>query len=290
MRHRDEAPQPRAVESTTDGDVRTLGLTTATGTPPVVPTQPTVVGKHKAPTMPLIPAQKQPVHEPLSPAEAPVETPAEASVETPAEASVETPAEASVVIPAETPVETPAETPVEASVETPVETSVETPQAEEATFTAPHTARWRASHGPRMLAGVLLVLAVGGTSALGLQYQQDPGRDELISLAIGLVVVVGLWAMLIASTPQVVSLRGSVLTIHNSSGTERFDLADSLQPVDLVGEPHSSKWALVLHRANHTSLVLRRRDVNATQLDPVVRHYRIVAARTYAERQARFSS
>jgi hypothetical protein len=279
MRHRDEAPQPRAVESATDGDVRTLDLTA--DTPPVVPTQPTVVGRHKAPTMPLIPAQKQPVHEPLPPVEAPVEAP----VETPAEASVETPAEASV----QTPVEASVETPAEASVETPVEASVETPQAEEATFTAPHTARWRASHGPRMLAGVLLVLAVGGTSALGLQYQQNPGRDELISLAIGLVVVVGLWAMLIASTPQVVSLRGSVLTIHNSSGTERFDLGDTLQPVDLVGEPHSSKWALVLHRANHTSLVLRRRDVNAAQLDPVVRHYRTVAARTYAERQARFS-
>ena len=47
--------------------------------------------------------------------------------------------------------------------------------------------------------------------------------------------------MLIASTPQVVSLRGSVLTVHNSSGTERFDLADGLQPVDVVGEPAQLK-------------------------------------------------
>jgi hypothetical protein len=140
-----------------------------------------------------------------------------------------------------------------------------------------------------MLAGVLLVLAVGGTSALGLDYQQHPGNDQLLSLVIGIIVVVGLWAMLIASTPQVVSLRGSVLTIHNSSGTERFDLADGLQPVDVVGEPHSSKWALVLHRDNRTSLVLRRRDVDAVQLDPIVRHYRAIAHRKYSERQARFS-
>jgi hypothetical protein len=139
-----------------------------------------------------------------------------------------------------------------------------------------------------MLAGVLLVLAVGGTSALGLDYQQHPGSDQLVSLAIGIAVVVGLWAMLIASTPQVVSLRGSVLTIHNSSGTERFDLGDGMQPVDLVGDPGNSSWALVLHRSNRTSLVLRRRDVDAVQLDSIVRHYRTIAARTYAERQARF--
>jgi hypothetical protein len=140
-----------------------------------------------------------------------------------------------------------------------------------------------------MLAGVLLLLAVGGTSALALDYQQTPGRDQLISLAIGIAVVVGLWAMLIASTPQVVSLRGSVLTIHNSSGTERFDLIDEQQPVDLVGEPGSSKWALVLHRANRTSLVLRRRDVDTVELDPVVRHYRTIAHRRYSERNARFN-
>ncbi len=128
------------------------------------------------------------------------------------------------------------------------------PEADEPDFVAPHTARWKASHRPRMLAGVLLVLAVGGTSALGLDYQQNPGGDQLISLAIGIAVVVGLWAALIASTPQAVSLRGSVLTIHNSSGTERFDLVDGQQDVDIVGEPRGSKWALALHRANRTSL------------------------------------
>ena len=153
----------------------------------------------------------------------------------------------------------------------------------------PHVARWKASRAPRMLAVVLLLLAVAGTSGLALRYEQDPGTDQLIALAIGIGVVVVLWGLLIASTPQVVSLRGSVITVRNSSGTERFDLGDGLQPVDLVGEPKSSSWALMLHRGDHSSLVLRRRDVDAVLLDRVVRHYRAIAARRFAERQVRFN-
>lgn len=263
MRHRGDAPQPRTAFSSETGTTSTIdeNAGTRSGEPGEQPT----VGKHKAPVTPLIPKQKEPHREPPEAPERGEATPAATS---------------GVAIPV------PA-TAVPAPVVEPVAEDGAT-EPDEPAFVAPHTARWRASHGPRMLAGVLLVLAVGGTSALGLDYQQNPGSDQLISLAIGIAVVIGLWAMLIASTPQAVSLRGSVLTIHNSSGTERFDLGDGQQSVDLVGEPHSSKWALVLHRANRTTLVLRRRDVDAVQLDPIVRHYRTIAHRTYSERQARF--
>jgi len=255
MRHRGDSPQSSKT-FTSETSSTTSPLDQVSDARPVVPTPQGAAGKHKAPATPRIPRQKTPTRETVVP------TQAEARPE--------------VTIPVP-------------SAAVPTAETTSTPEKYEPSFAAPHTARWRASHGPRMLAGVLLLLAVGGTSALALDYQQNPGRDQLISLAIGIAVVVGLWAMLIASTPQVVSLRGSVLTIHNSSGTERFDLIDEQQPVDLVGEPGSSKWALVLHRANRTSLVLRRRDVDTVELDPVVRHYRTIAHRRYSERNARFN-
>ena len=161
--------------------------------------------------------------------------------------------------------------------------------APEPTTHIPATAQWRASHAPRVFAAALLLLAVGGTSALGLRYADTRSPDDLLSVVLGIAVVVGLWALLIASTPQVVSLRGSVLTIRNSSGTERFDLADGLQPVDMIGQPRSSGWALLLHRSNNTSVVLRRRDVDAVTLDPIVRHYRAMAEQRFTTRQVRFS-
>ena len=153
----------------------------------------------------------------------------------------------------------------------------------------PNSVQWKASHGPRIFAAAMLLFAVAGTSALGLRYAESRSADEFISVVIGVGVVVALWALLIASTPQVVSLRGSILTVRNSSGSERFDLADGLQPVDVVGEPRSSQWALLLHRSNNTSVVLRRRDVDAVALDPIVRHYRAMAAQRYGDRQVRFS-
>ena len=152
----------------------------------------------------------------------------------------------------------------------------------------PQKARWRASHLPRSLAASMLVLACLGTTTLAVRYAEVRSADNAIALAIGVGVIVGLWALLIASTPQVVLLSGSVLTVRNSRGVEQFDLADGLQPVDVVAEPTSSKWALLLHRADCSSVVLRRRDVDAVQLDRIVRHYRRLAIRSESDRRARF--
>jgi hypothetical protein len=257
MRHRGEESQPSQAVTSETGTTSTLDQ--GSGTPPVVPTQKRPGGKHKAPVRPVIPRQKareRATSETIEPKEA------------------EGLAAVTVPVP---------------SGPVPAAEAMGAPEADAPTVVVPHTARWTASHAPRVFAGVLLVLAVGGTSALALKYQQDPGSDQLISFAIGIAVVVGLWAMLIASTPQVVSLRGSLLTIHNSSGTEQFDLGNGLQPVDLLGDPGSSSWALVLHRSNRTSLVLRRRDVDAVQLDPIVRHYRVMAHRKRVEREVRFN-
>jgi hypothetical protein len=153
----------------------------------------------------------------------------------------------------------------------------------------PHSAQWRASHLPRVIAGSLLAMAVLGTAGLGLRYAQSRAGDDLASLVVGFAVVVALWAVLIASTPQKVTLVGSVLTVHNTRGEERFDLVDALQPVDLVGDPRTSHWAVLLHRANNTTVVLRRNEVVASELDPIVRFYREIAHRRHAERDARFS-
>ena len=156
-------------------------------------------------------------------------------------------------------------------------------------FRAPETARWRASHLPRQLVAALLSLALVGTAMLGVRCYELPTSDNFVSLVISVVVVVTLWAMLIASTPQEVTLKGSVLTVHNTDGHEQFDLADGMLPVDLVGDPRSSKWAVLLHRADYTSVVLRRHHVVPTELDPIVRHYRRVADQRFNERSARFT-
>ncbi|MCW2759984.1 MAG: hypothetical protein JWR85_185 [Marmoricola sp.] len=214
----------------------------------------TTPGKHKAPVaMPQIPEQMLPTHDAVG-----------AAVETP----VEAPAEPAVL-------------------HTPVTRTK--PDADVASAEVPETGRWKASHFPRVIAATLLAMAVGGATSLGVQYARSRTSDDFVSLVVGIVVVVILWAIMIASTPQVVSLKGSVLTVHNTSGSESFDLADGLQPVDVVGDPRTSHWAVLLHRPNNTTVVLRRNDVTAVELDPIVRHYRAVATQRHSDRDARFS-
>ncbi len=161
--------------------------------------------------------------------------------------------------------------------------------AEVAPAAIPATARWRASHLPRTFAGAVMALAALGTSVLGVRYAQSRTSDDFVSLATGLAALAILWAIVIASTPQSVTLENSVLTVHNSAGSERFDLVDALQAVDVVGDPRTSHWAVLLHRANSTTVVLRHHDVIASELDPIVRHYRAIADVRWSDRQSRFN-
>lgn len=250
MRHRSEAGSSKSV---VNGVTGTLSKLTE-----LLSEEESAPGKHKQPTSePVIPAQKVPTHETI---EAPQAPEVDLAPQVPQQATaprMPAPETAAPVIP------------LSASI--------------------PATASWKAGHGYRMFSASLLVLAVAGTSALGLRYASHHTPSEFLAVVAGIAVVVALWALLIASTPQVVSLRGSVLTVRNSSGSERFDLADGLQPVDVVGQPTSSGWALLLHRSNNTSVVLRRRDVDAAALDPIVRHYRVIAEQRYADRQVRFN-
>jgi len=162
-------------------------------------------------------------------------------------------------------------------------------ESDSSTVNIPESARWKASHLPRVFAGALLVMSLVGTWVLGVRFEASRLPADFVSLFIGVGVVVVLWALLIATTPQEIILKGSMLTIHNSAGRESFDLADGLQPIDIIGTPRQRKWAVLLHRADRTSVVLRRHDVNAAEFDPIVRHYREIVGRRFAGHASPFN-
>lgn len=227
-------------------------------------------GKHRARGL-RIPSQTRPTHDTDVEAPAPVVAPSQATTSPAIPAQATTPP--AITAPA---------TPPQAT--TP---SAITPPGGEAVI--PDDAYWKASHLPHVIAGTLLALAVFGASGLGVRYAQSLASNDFVLLVVGLVVVVVLWAVMIATKPQVVSLQRNILTVANTGGSERFDLADPLQSVDLVGNPRTSHWAVLLHRSEDTTVVLRHTDVLACELDPIVRHYRSIADQRVSEREARFN-
>ncbi|MCW2808218.1 MAG: hypothetical protein JWQ93_2173 [Marmoricola sp.] len=261
--------------------------TAATGTQEVlgVPTSARVpaAGKHRAQFVPEIPTQAQPTHDTDAAARTSNTVVRERGT------SVSRPHGTRAVPVQKVPARTVSVRTVPAQPAQPAPVTRHAPAAGLALVDIPDAASWKASHLPRVVAGTMLALAVLGTAGLGVRYAQSRTSDDSVSLVIGLVVVVVLWAVMIATTPQVVHLEHSILTVHNIGGTERFDLADPLQPVDVVGNPRTSHWAVLLHRPHDATVVLRRNDVVATELDPIVRHYRAIAAQRHSDRDARFN-
>lgn len=148
----------------------------------------------------------------------------------------------------------------------------------------PASATWRSRRlGRRILATltVLASVAVVPSAAYYWQLRTTQRLEVLIGVAL---LAVSLWAMLASRRTQQVSLRGSLLTVDGGRTSETFDLADGIQPVELVGDPRKGRWLLTLTRGDGSAVVLGRRDVDARQVDPIVRHFRDLAERRRAQR------
>ncbi len=149
------------------------------------------------------------------------------------------------------------------------------------------TYKWRARHHLRSFTFLLLLASAAALGMTGRLFAESRTNDRMEWFVCAALAVAGLWALLTATAPQVVTLRGSILTVKGRRGVERFDLAEGMQQVDLIGEPTSSKWSLVLHRPDCSTLTLTRRDVHAPTVDPLVRSLRNVAEHRRAEHWAR---
>ena len=113
----------------------------------------------------------------------------------------------------------------------------------------------------------------------GVHYWQMRTDERMQMLVAAATFAIGMWSILASRRPQVVCLSGSMLTVRGRQVDETFDLADFLQRVELSGNPRKMRWSLRLARVDNTDLVLGRHDVDAIQLDPIVRYYRDLAER-----------
>lgn len=154
--------------------------------------------------------------------------------------------------------------------------STDRPAVPPVTRQAPPVSRaeWTAPDHARLGLAFLLVMAVAGSGVLALRQLSDPTPTHLRELALGLAGTLALALAAAVAAPRVVRVRDAVVTVHRGMRTHRFDLADGTVTADLGASPADPGWTLLLRDGEGVEVTVRRREVDATVLDHVVRHHR----------------
>lgn len=138
------------------------------------------------------------------------------------------------------------------------------------------------SAGRRIIRLVLFLAVVGLCVGVALSISnRDPWAMIVAGVsAVGLVVC---WAMLQASIPQKITVRGPVIQIRRDGHEETFDLTDP--GVDIRVRDGEIAFARYLDRW----VVVRARDVDWKVFTDLVMYYQNAADRNAEERDRRFS-
>lgn len=145
-------------------------------------------------------------------------------------------------------------------------------------------AEWNTSRQLRRSVTVAMVWLIG-LIAVGVGYAVSRGTTVGIALPVlpG-VVAAGLWACLLMTTPTVVGVRSSVLTVRTAAGVRTFDLALPDLEVAMTENARGGAWRLRLDDGAGDPVIIDGNQVPAEELTPIVTHYRAIADHRRAER------
>jgi hypothetical protein len=142
---------------------------------------------------------------------------------------------------------------------------------------------------PRIVAGVLLFAALAGVLAflaLAIATQSVGAIVGLVGCAFVAVVFRG---ALMGAGVTTVDLKGSIMRVRKGGVLDVVNLADPVHLVQLVGSPEDSRWRLRLEAVDGRTIELGPSEVDAEELDRIVRYYREVAERDKRDRERRFN-
>lgn len=153
----------------------------------------------------------------------------------------------------------------------------------------PNAAHWSKRNKPRAVVGTVLVLALTGVVTFLVLTIINQSAVAIAGLAASAFVAVIFRGALMGSGINTVELHGSMLRIRRGGAFDQVNLADPVHPVELVGSPDQPTWRLHLEAVDGRPIVIDPTQVDAPELDRIVRYYRAIANRALIERQRRFS-
>jgi hypothetical protein len=151
----------------------------------------------------------------------------------------------------------------------------------------PEKGRWVARHRTRTVLGLVMLALLAGTAAAGWYVATHDRQDLLPYFGIPAVLLVGLWAIMINSTPTKLELKGSLLTVRHHGRRDVFDLADS--GTSMSATPTGEHpWSVQLECVDGSSIKLTERQFKAEALGPVFDHFARISRASMAARLERY--
>lgn len=153
----------------------------------------------------------------------------------------------------------------------------------------PESAHWIEHRRPRLVVGILLTLSLLG----GIGFLVTAIITQEVAAIIGLAacgfLAVIFRATLLSKGVTTTDLKGAILTVRMDGELRIFKLDDPDHIIQIVGQPGSSGWKLILEAPDGRIVELDASHVNAHEMHPIAEYYRAVAERERDRRQYRFN-
>ncbi len=126
----------------------------------------------------------------------------------------------------------------------------------------------------RRLVGLLLLAALAATALAAYDAWQDRTSTSIgVAATLGVLTAI-IWAARAGSAVARLTVSGGQLEIMRGGSRHRFDLASSYAPIEVVGEPGSRGWKVLIERRGMAPYVIDSSMVDPAEFMRVLHHYR----------------
>lgn len=152
----------------------------------------------------------------------------------------------------------------------------------------PEEAHWVERQRPRLVVGILLTLSLLGGVTFLVYSIITQETVAIVGLAVCGFLAVLFRATLMSKGVTTTDLKGTTLKIRMDGELHIFKLDDPDHIVQVVGQPGSSDWKVILEAPGRT-VQLDGSQVNAHEMHPIAEYYRAIAVRERDRRHYRFN-
>lgn len=151
----------------------------------------------------------------------------------------------------------------------------------------PGVVQFQRRRSTRQLLGMSALLCFLGTIGTGFLAWETRSTTEIaVAGTLGVMTLI-LWSAFSTAAPATLTIDRGLLDIVSKESRHRFDLASPYTEITVRGRPGKRNWQVQIHRRSMKPYVIDSSMVDPEEFQPVLEHYREIAAEAAAENERR---